>query len=61
MGIVIDPIELLALKKLAVVCGALGQTLRGPGRGEQLALTRVLVDVCHRAEIDNERSRLEQG
>lgn len=61
MGIVIEPIELVALKKLAIVCGALGQTLSGQARTEQLALTKVLVDLCHRADIDNERSRLEQG
>ena len=54
MGIVINPLELLALKKLAVICGALGKTLRISSAGkEQTALTSVLVEVINRAEIDN--------
>lgn len=56
MGIVIDKIELLALKKLAVVCGALATSLSDEGaKREQCALTKVLVDICHRAEVDNAR------
>lgn len=57
MGIVIAPIELLALKKLSVICGALGKSLPSEtAKREQLALTSVLVDVCNRAEIDNARA-----
>lgn len=58
MGVVIDKIELLALKKLAVVSGALAQGLRDQSAArEQKALTSVLVDVINRAEIDNARSK----
>jgi hypothetical protein len=60
VGIIIEPIELLALKKLAVICGALGQQLGASAKREQLALTQVLVDVCHRAEVDNARAKLGQ-
>lgn len=54
--LVIDRIEILALKKLAVICGALGQTLPDMAAREQRALTSVLVDVINRAEIDNARN-----
>ena len=47
----IDPLELLALKKLAIINGALAQKLTGQAAREQLALTSVLVDVLHRADI----------
>src|SRR5712671_6007757 len=53
MAITISPIELLALKKLAVVCGALAQTLQNHAGREQKVLTSVLLDVCNRAEVDN--------
>lgn len=47
----ISGIELIALKKLALVCDALGQMLKDrSGAQEQKALTRVLIDVCNRAE-----------
>ena len=46
----IDKIELLALKKLAVICGALAKSLTGIAAIEQTSLTRVLVDVLHRSE-----------
>lgn len=56
MSVVIDKLELLALKKLAVISDVLAQSLRDPGaKREQRALTSVLVDVCNRAEIDNAR------
>lgn len=47
----IEPLELLALKKLAVICGALGKTLTGRAGIEQRALTSVLVGVLHRADV----------
>lgn len=54
MGVTIDRIELLALKKLAVINGALAQALKDPSaKREQRELTKVLVDVCVRAEIAN--------
>lgn len=54
MGIVIEPIELMALRKLAIICGALAKSLKDPRAAhEQKALTSVLVDVCLRADIDN--------
>lgn len=49
----ITPIELLALKKLAVVNGALAKSLSGTAATEQTALLRVLIDVLNRAEIAN--------
>jgi len=55
-GIVVDKIDLLALKKLATICGALAKSLRDPRASrEQTALTSVLVDVINRAEIENAR------
>lgn len=53
----IDALELLALKKLAVICGALAKQLPGQAGREQAALTSVLVDVVNRAEIDNATAR----
>lgn len=54
MAIVIDKLELLALKKLAVICGALAKAIKDPvASREQKALTSVLVEVINRAEIDN--------
>ncbi len=55
-GIVIDNLELLALKKLAVICGAVAKSLNDSRASrEQKALTTVLVDVINRAEIENAR------
>jgi hypothetical protein len=52
MTIEISPVELMALKKLALICHALGQSLSDPGaKREQMSLTRVLVDVTARASI----------
>lgn len=46
----IEPIELLALKKLALINGALATSLNDPtARKEQIALLRVLMDVIARA------------
>ena len=59
MGLVIKPIELFALRKLAVVCATVGYHLGGTSGREQLALTKVLLDVCSRAEIDNASSATE--
>jgi len=64
----ISPIEVLALKKLALINGALAKTLVSPTtRAEQTSLLRVLMDVTARAkrsppcrrnrnEIDNRRN-----
>jgi hypothetical protein len=49
----ISTLELLALKKLAVICGALAQQFTAGTAQEQRALTSVLVDVIQRAEISN--------
>jgi hypothetical protein len=53
MAITIDKIELLALKKLAVINGALAKQFTGSTAREQLALTNVLVEIITRAEVDN--------
>lgn len=50
-SIEIQPIELSALKKLAVINGALAKTLTGSASREQTALLRVLIDVINRAEL----------
>lgn len=44
-------IDILALKKLALICGALGQTLSGTAGIEQRNLTRVLIEVINRADL----------
>lgn len=50
----ISPIEVLALKKLALINDALARSLRDEGaRREQLALLRVLMDVAARADLAN--------
>lgn len=50
-GIEISSIEVLALKKLALISGALGQSLKDHSASkEQLALTRILIDVVNRAD-----------
>lgn len=47
----ISKIEVLALKKLAVICGALATSLENESAArEQRALTSVLVDVVRRTE-----------
>lgn len=47
----ITDVELMALKKLVIICGALAQSLSGTAAIEQRALTRVLIDVVSRADI----------
>ncbi|MGV2099016.1 hypothetical protein [Rhizobium sp. 21-4511-3d] len=47
----ISHIELMALKKLALINGALAKSLSGVAAQEQGALLRVLVDVCSRADL----------
>ena len=48
----ISHVEIVALKKLAVINGALAKALRDPSaQREQVALTRVLMDVVNRAEL----------
>lgn len=61
-GLTIDKIEILALKKLALICGALGQSFKDPSAArEQRALTSVLVDVINRGEIANARRDQDQA
>lgn len=53
-SIEITPVEVLALKKLVLINGALAKTLTDSTAGrEQLALTRVLIDVVNRADLAN--------
>lgn len=49
----INPIEILALKKLAVINGALAKSLSGQASREQTALLSVLVEVLNRADLAN--------
>lgn len=45
----VSPVEVLALKKLALICKAVADSLESPSaRKEMLALTGVLVDVAGR-------------
>ena len=54
----ISRIEVLALKKLALINGALARSLKDAGaRREQTALLRVLMDVTARADIANTTDR----
>lgn len=56
----ISPIEVLALKKLALINGALAQSLKdGTARREQTALLRVLMDVTARADLANQTAPLD--
>ena len=48
----ISSIEVMALKKLALICGALATSLKNQTAArEQRALTKVLIDVVNRAEV----------
>lgn len=50
----ITPIEVLALKKLALINSALATSMKdGLARQEQTALLRVLMDVAARADLAN--------
>jgi len=47
----ISRVEIMALKKLAIINGALAKSLKEPSaQREQTALLRVLMDVVNRAE-----------
>lgn len=51
-AIEISHVEVIALRKLAVINAALAQALKEPSaQREQAALTRVLMDVVDRAEL----------
>ncbi|MBB4649611.1 hypothetical protein GGQ99_001333 [Aminobacter niigataensis] len=51
-SIEISPVEVLALKKLALINGALAQSLANQtAKREQTALLRVLMDVVGRADV----------
>nr|DAH84816.1 MAG TPA: hypothetical protein [Caudoviricetes sp.] len=51
----ISPIEVLALKKLALINGALAKSLANPtAKREQTALLSVLMDVTARADLANQ-------
>ncbi|MBB4342106.1 hypothetical protein [Rhizobium leguminosarum] len=52
-AIEISPIELMALKKLALINGALAKTLTGTASRETSALLSVLLDVINRADLAN--------
>lgn len=52
-AIEISPIEVMALKKLALINGALAKTLSGTAAREQTALLSVLVAVINRSELAN--------
>lgn len=53
-SIEITPVEVLALKKLALINGALAQSLKdGTAKREQTALLSVLMDVTSRADLAN--------
>lgn len=57
----ISPVEVLALKKLALINGALAQSLtNSEARREQKALLGVLIDVTGRADLANQLSEAAQ-
>lgn len=58
-AIEINAIEVLALKKLALVNGALAKSLSGQAKIEQTALLRVLMDVTNRADLANSTDKSE--
>ena len=50
-AIEISRVEIIALKKLAIINGVLANSLQdAPAKREQTALLRVLMDVVNRAE-----------
>lgn len=55
-AIEITTIELLALKKLSLINGALAKSLTGTAAREQIALLRVLIDVINRADLANAKA-----
>lgn len=56
-GFEIEPIEMLALRKLVIVNHALAATLTGRASQEQHALVGVLDDVLNRYEIERAKAR----
>ncbi len=53
-SISISPLEVMALKKLALINGALAESLKNESaRRAQVALLRVLMDVTNRAAVAN--------
>lgn len=61
-AIEITPVEVLALKKLALINGALAQSLSDAGaKREQTALLRVLMDVTTRANLANRTTEVAHG
>lgn len=61
-SIEISAVEVMALKKLALINGALAQSLRdATAKLEQTALTKVLVDVVHRADVANNAADAGRG
>ena len=58
-SIEISSVEVLALKKLALINGALAKSLKdGTARREQEALLRVLMDVASRADLANKTAEV---
>lgn len=56
-SIEITPVEVLALKKLVLINAALAKTLTdGTAGREQLALTKVLIEVVNRADLANRKA-----
>lgn len=53
-AVTISPVEIMALKKLALISGALAGSLSdATAAREQNALTRVLIDVINRWDISS--------
>lgn len=53
-AVTISPVEIMALKKLALISGALASSLSDETASrEQKALTRVLIDVINRWDVSS--------
>lgn len=53
-AVTISPVEIMALKKLALISGALAGSLSdATASREQKALTRVLIDVINRWDVSS--------
>lgn len=54
IAVTISPVEIMALKKLALISGALASSLSDETASrEQKALTRVLIDVINRWDVSS--------
>ncbi|MCP2134551.1 hypothetical protein J2S28_001603 [Rhizobium sp. SLBN-94] len=54
IAVKISPVEIMALKKLALISGALASSLSdATAAREQNALTRVLIDVINRWDVSS--------